>query len=1337
MTGPNEVPDSQAAVEQILGYLNFSSGSPDPAFLQAMNAYFLQVEHDRTGANPAAHSCPLWKIALDKLGNDLETARNNNPTYRDTHQAEEVLRFVREDFVPEYQRFHSLLLSHHSEDQLFTQFFVGRILESALSAFGECEGRLEFERVRSQFDNYIGYRPVAALESQKIEPYDHEWTRPIPLYITEVGSAHGPYQPYIDYAIEMIRSAPRDILLAAQFDLDALDEIAIDPRAYDFEHPVNKRPNYHFGQWDPHQLDLSGYYRRFIVQQVTLDSLAKRCEVEELLLPEMIYEAGAVLAGTILMASSICGRSPDAFDSNTSIATLLPGIARMRDHFYKWLLSTIKGKHGERLRDEARKKRQPFGGARQHLNAELAKVRETQLETVRLSGVYARMGYSDAALEQANRIPVASARVRTQIECLLSDADTLVRKEEYTLAADQLQKVFQQMQAGIRCGALIDPWNILGFDAQFSLFPAMENSVQDERAQFLVDIMTQLVSSYSALWSHAAVRDQNELCDRIREQFERVTDWWHQFAAHEVSNVDAPNGKEIFQAASQVANAMNLWHKNGTETGNVAFWAQHACLFETPRAYELIINALLEKEDLPTSMALIMHWLSQAENVGLESADSSFHLVAEQWAYRISEKALDDFRHGSQTNTQQTLVLIRKFMDFMEVNAESYWEVPDFSLGERNSRRGNQQEPDLILEDEPDQLYDAAYENVVYRDSTDDGIEGSIYESDTGQTDCLEEEARRLEDRLRFHESIARIWQMFAPVLAECDVRKGETSESKSDGSLDSDSKLEVQDLSDNLADWSRTAYEKVGKLHELLFSVENLKPVAVLGDHESIIEYDRQRFIQEGLLERIILVTVETRMAMRMLNGAHTVIRGKSGIEDLDSSEVLMADVFASVMRNDREQLRDQIVLLNEHLKTQPLLYVPISRNGAPSKIELVKSRQLFIRKLLEILPRFGLIEQTFRLLNLARSMERSHPVGNGAVTEFDDLFEIGFRGVVKCLIYSATNDNSTADQRQLLFRWLERFTESSLIIWLKHSRTLRLSVLEKVHDKEPWRHLMNFIKEYGGDIFTQKFLNFGNVRGILHRGVESWIDLAIESGEHNWKLFHDIGTRITKTQAASHLSLILEAMLENHLEYQDYNSTTTQSDQGEMLYMLIDFLRLKVEYERISWHLKPVFWAHENLVNAGKDQVAKRWRRSLMDRIRKKAERFVRYLERLQRRYAMQMPSVANRILERFIRPMHIDRMKSLIRPAIDPDNPKAQAVLDVLQHDANLLIKNPEGSGIKIPAWLAAIEDELADALDCSVTDRKLLDLFVRTHCLTREEAREHLNQIAEFTNRKKKE
>ena len=1242
VSGFPEREDCQSAVEQILGYLNFSSGSADPVFLRAVDVYFA------VGLDASACNQPRWKTALEGLRQALDSAGQNNPAFRDTRQAREVLEFAGETFIPEYQQFHSILLGHHSADQLFTQFFVARILQTVLETYCQQDAQLDFDSVRSRFDDYLGYRPVAALESQKLEPYEHEWTRPIPIYVAGVGAASGPYQPFVDYAIEMIREAPQEVLMAAQLDLDALEEIAIDPRAYDFEHPVNKRPNYHFGQWDPHRLDLSGYYRRFVVQQVTLDALAERCDTDELLKPEMIFEAGAVLAGTLLMASAICGRSPDAFDSNTSIAALLPGIARLRDDFYKWLLSTIKGKHGERLREEAKEKRQPFGGARQHLNSELAKLRENQLETVRLAGIYARMGYSQVALEQAEQVPVASARIRTQIECKLVDADLMIRRSDYAGASQSLEEVFGLLQAGIQCGALIDPWNIIGFDAQFSLFPAMENSVQDERAYFLVDAVGLLFANYSTLWSVTAARDEAKLSQRIRENFELVTDWWHQFAAHEVPAVDAPHGKDIYRAAEQVAHAMNLWHKQEKETGNVAFWAEHANLFETPRAYVLIVNALLDKEDLSTSMALLMHWLSQADSVGLESSDSSFHFLVEQWVYQICRKTMDEFRHGECADCEKSLQLIRKFMDFLEVNADSYWEVPEFSMGDTNGRKQSDG-AEIVIEDEPDEIYGAAYEGVVFRDSTDDGIDGSIFENDDGKTDQLEEEARILEDRLKFHELVARIWQMVAPVYAECSMRAGE-QQPESSGDTDADHCVNA---------WSKIARERIGQLHQLLFAIETLKPITGVGDQESMMEYDRQRFIQEGLLDRIIYCTVETRLAFRMLNGAATVISGKIQHENLDGSEVLIADVWAAAMKNDRELLKDQIQLLYDHLKTQPLLYVPISRNGAPSKIELVKSRQLFIRKLLEILPKFGLIEQVFRLLNVARSMERSHPVGNGAVTEFDDLFEIGFRGVVNCLILSANHDDSTADQRQLLFRWLERFTESSLIIWLKHSRTLRLSVLEKIHDKEPWRQLIKFIKEYGRDIFTQRFLNFGNIRGILRQGVDDWLDLLIENGQCDWKLLNDLGTNISKSQAISHLSLILEAMLENHLEYQDYNSTTTQSDQGDQLYMLIDFLRLKVGYDRISWHLRPVFWAHENLVNAGKEQVAKRWRRSLVDRIHKKASRFVRYLERLQRRYAMQMPSVANRIEERFVKPMQIDRMKALIRPAIDPDNQDAEGL------------------------------------------------------------------------------
>ena len=60
------------------------------------------------------------------------------------------------------------------------------------------------------------------------------------------------------------------MLAEAGFDLEALEELAFDLRAYDHGHPANRRPNYVFGEWDPHQIDGQGRYRRYVARQVTL-----------------------------------------------------------------------------------------------------------------------------------------------------------------------------------------------------------------------------------------------------------------------------------------------------------------------------------------------------------------------------------------------------------------------------------------------------------------------------------------------------------------------------------------------------------------------------------------------------------------------------------------------------------------------------------------------------------------------------------------------------------------------------------------------------------------------------------------------------------------------------------------------------------------------------------------------------------------------------------------------------------------------------------------------------------------------------------------------------------
>ena len=130
----------------------------------------------------------------------------------------------------------------------------------------------------------------------------------------------------------------------------------------------------------------------------------------------------------------------------------------------------------------------------------------------------------------------------------------------------------------------------------------------------------------------------------------------------------------------------------------------------------------------------------------------------------------------------------------------------------------------------------------------------------------------------------------------------------------------------------------------------------------------------------------------------------------------------------------------------------------------------------------------------------------------------------------------------------------------------------------------------------------------------------------------------------------MTLEAVVENYAEYVDYNSTTTQSDRGEMLYTLLDFLRLQASYDRVAWNLQPVVLAHEVLVRSGRDEAAEIWRSAVAERTADIADEHLKRFARLNRKYGMRLPSIADRLGERFVRPLVIDRLRALVRPAIE---------------------------------------------------------------------------------------
>lgn len=623
MAGFEDRTDTAELLAQVLGYFNFSSGSPDSGFQRNLNRLASQLQ----GPDKSAELCRKLVAGLGEL--------QGTSAFRDTHQAGAVIDLVFSHVLPAYDSHHRDLLHHLTGKDRFQPFFVARVVETVLSQGGPWEDVPRIVRGSlQQLNDFLGHRPVAVLETEReIQPYDHEAVRPIPLYIPGAGVSMGKYQDVITHAIEILEQSPPDVLQAASFNFGQMEELAVDPRSYDFSHPVHQRPNYVFGEWDPHRIDGRGRYARFVLRMVTLDALVDRIENSVTLAREQaIVEASAVLSGTMLMASGVSGAGPATHDSDVTLDTLIPAIARYRDAFYEHLLARIPGSHGDRLRQEASSLRQPFGGARQHLNQYLARVRADQMQNAAIAHLFAGMGHADAARSQVAVIPAASARMICELRCYIAKAHAMTDQERFSDAAESVSAVEDILRRGIQCGAVVDPWNILGFQGQFSIFVARENSVSDHRVEQLTELMHEICALHARLIGAAAARGDTDLVKRQSIGMDQLATWWDRFATIDVGGVQQIHGRVEFESATNVANALTAWREQDNALEDVGFWRDRSELFNSPRSYGLVVSALLERRDRRASMGLLMHWLGRAREVPLEGDSHSFHELAQQWS---------------------------------------------------------------------------------------------------------------------------------------------------------------------------------------------------------------------------------------------------------------------------------------------------------------------------------------------------------------------------------------------------------------------------------------------------------------------------------------------------------------------------------------------------------------------------------------------------------------------------------------------------------------------------------------------------------------------------------
>ena len=245
-------------LDEVVGYLNFSSGTSDPSFLRNLNELFRSVESEHSQTAALSNFCQWLRQSIERL-------HTGGGAFADVSQARAVVELLDSKLMPTYREFHGDLLFHQQAEDLFRPFFVGRAFEALLmqsSPWDESDRIVE--GALALLNDFVGYRPVATLASgDACQPYPHEFVRPIPLYIRDAGVAVGRYERIVQQALDILKSTDEEILGRAWFDLDRLEEIALDPRAYDFDHPVNRRPNHHFGQWDPHQISNSGVLHAF------------------------------------------------------------------------------------------------------------------------------------------------------------------------------------------------------------------------------------------------------------------------------------------------------------------------------------------------------------------------------------------------------------------------------------------------------------------------------------------------------------------------------------------------------------------------------------------------------------------------------------------------------------------------------------------------------------------------------------------------------------------------------------------------------------------------------------------------------------------------------------------------------------------------------------------------------------------------------------------------------------------------------------------------------------------------------------------------------------------
>jgi hypothetical protein len=107
-----------------------------------------------------------------------------------------------------------------------------------------------------------------------------------------------------------------------------------------------------------------------------------------------------------------------------------------------------------------------------------------------------------------------------------------------------------------------------------------------------------------------------------------------------------------------------------------------------------------------------------------------------------------------------------------------------------------------------------------------------------------------------------------------------------------------------------------------------------------------------------------------------------------------------------------------------------------------------------------------------------------------------------------------------------------------------------------------------------------------------------------------------------------------------------------------------------------------------------------------KKLADQLLGELAELERKHGLRLRTIRDRLEERFVQPLAIDRLCALVEPAMreaaaPPENSGAFAKL---QAQLPALTQTPIGIGLDPPDWLQRLDEEIADVRDLLQTGER---------------------------------